>query len=86
MFPDISYRLNKAAEKAGELVWEEGLLLKGNGLCHGIAGNAYFLHSLYRNNLARVAHIEDSEKVLEVTEKAFIWKARAYTFAMALFD
>ena len=22
--------------------------MKGNGICHGISGNAYVLHSLYR--------------------------------------
>ena len=34
-----------AAKKAGDLVWERGLLKKGPGLCHGVAGNGYtFLH------------------------------------------
>ena len=37
-----------AALKAGNITWQEGILLKGNGLCHGITGNAYALHSLYR--------------------------------------
>lgn len=36
------------ALRAGSLVWGRGLLRKGNGLCHGTAGNGYtFLH-LYR--------------------------------------
>ncbi|CDW91116.1 lanc-like protein 2 [Stylonychia lemnae] len=34
--------------RAGELIWEKGLLKKGNGICHGISGNAYALHSIYR--------------------------------------
>lgn len=34
-----------AAKRAGDLVWERGLLKKGPGLCHGVAGNGYtFLH------------------------------------------
>ena len=34
-----------AARRAGDLVWERGLLKKGPGLCHGVAGNGYtFLH------------------------------------------
>jgi hypothetical protein len=37
-----------AATRAGELVWERGLLRKGNGLCHGTAGNGYAFLSLYR--------------------------------------
>ncbi len=37
-----------AARRAAEQVWRYGLLRKGNGLCHGIAGNAYAFLSLYR--------------------------------------
>ena len=33
--------------KAGHVVWERGLLKKGNGVCHGITGNAYSLHHIY---------------------------------------
>jgi len=33
------------ARTAGEAVWRRGLLKKGSGLCHGVAGNGYtFLH------------------------------------------
>ena len=32
----------------GEAVWNRGLLLKGNGICHGITGNIYPFLSLYR--------------------------------------
>lgn len=38
----------EVAEKAGEVVWERGVILKGNGLCHGLAGNGYTFLSLYR--------------------------------------
>jgi hypothetical protein len=38
----------RMAELCGELTWKEGLVLKGNGLCHGISGNAYLMHSLSR--------------------------------------
>ena len=37
-----------AATKAGEGTFKFGLLKKGNGLCHGISGNGYMLHSLFR--------------------------------------
>ena len=37
-----------AAIRAGEDLWVRGVLLKGNGLCHGITGNSYALHSLFR--------------------------------------
>ncbi|XP_050420885.1 lanC-like protein 3 homolog [Adelges cooleyi] len=34
--------------KCGDLVWEKGLLKKGPGICHGIAGNGYVFLLLYR--------------------------------------
>lgn len=36
------------AELASDVVWTRGLLQKGNGLCHGIGGNAYCFLILYR--------------------------------------
>ena len=34
-----------SARRGGEAVWSRGLLKKGLGLCHGVAGNVYtFLH------------------------------------------
>lgn len=37
-----------ACLKCGELVWKFGLLRKGPGICHGIAGNGYVFLLLYR--------------------------------------
>ena len=36
------------AIKSGEVIWQRGLLKKGYGLCHGIAGNAYGFLALYQ--------------------------------------
>ncbi|XP_019851239.1 PREDICTED: lanC-like protein 2 [Amphimedon queenslandica] len=47
VFHDEKYLI--AMEKCGEVIWERGLLLKGFGLCHGTAGNAYSLLSLYQS-------------------------------------
>lgn len=33
---------------AGDLVWRKGLLRKGPGICHGVAGNGYVFLLLYR--------------------------------------
>lgn len=41
-------RYLELAEASAEVVWERGLLRKGLGLCHGVAGNGYALLSLYR--------------------------------------
>ncbi|CAJ0959736.1 unnamed protein product, partial [Mesorhabditis belari] len=38
----------KALLKAGELIWREGLLKKGPGLCHGVSGSAYALLNIWR--------------------------------------
>lgn len=46
VFKDERYL--QAAIKAGEDLWVRGILLKGNGICHGISGNSYALHSLFR--------------------------------------
>lgn len=37
-----------AALKCGEVVWSHGLLKKGYGICHGVAGNAYTFLCLFK--------------------------------------
>ena len=37
-----------AALKCGEVVWIHGLLKKGYGICHGVAGNAYTFLCLFK--------------------------------------
>ena len=37
-----------ACRQAADLIWRQGLLQKGPGICHGVAGNAYSLLILYR--------------------------------------
>ena len=41
-------RFREAAVRAGEHVWERGLLRKGPGLCHGVSGNGYALLAVWR--------------------------------------
>lgn len=41
-------RFLKQARLAANVVWQRGLLAKGNNLCHGIAGNAYCFLAMYR--------------------------------------
>lgn len=38
----------KACHKAAEVVWRKGLLRKGPGICHGIAGNGYVFLLMFR--------------------------------------
>ncbi len=38
----------QACLKCGELTWQKGLLKKGPGICHGVAGSGYVFLLLYR--------------------------------------
>jgi hypothetical protein len=62
IFPDRAVELFDTLEHAAELTWTEGLLKKGNSLCHGITGNAYCLYSLSK---AWKKRSEKSEKTLK---------------------
>lgn len=46
IFQQVKY-LN-ACRKAANLIWHKGMLRKGPGLCHGVAGNGYTFLLLYR--------------------------------------
>lgn len=46
VFPEEN-AFKDAAQEAGEVVWQRGLLRKV-GLCHGVSGNAYTFLALYR--------------------------------------
>ena len=37
-----------AAIRCGDVVWRDGILKKGPGLCHGVSGNAFALLRLYQ--------------------------------------
>lgn len=37
-----------ACKRAADLVWNKGLLFKGPGICHGIAGSGYVFLVMYR--------------------------------------
>ncbi|CAG5036013.1 unnamed protein product [Parnassius apollo] len=41
-------RFLESCIRVGDLVWQKGLLRKGPGICHGVAGNGYVFLLLYR--------------------------------------
>ena len=45
LFNDNKYKT--ALLKCEKPMWERGILLKGNGVCHGIAGTVYGLYKIY---------------------------------------
>ena len=61
--------LRAAALRAGEDVWRRGVLLKGNGLCHGLAGNGYAFLSLYRLTGEQV-HLDRARAFASLLEDA----------------
>ena len=62
------------AERAAELTWRQGLLIKGLGLCHGVAGNAYAFLCMHRTCLRRGD-----------TDGAQKWLCRAQAYAKWMF-
>eukprot|EP01068_Selenidium_serpulae_P017795 Selendium_serpulae@DN6408_c1_g1_i3.p1 len=48
MIPGKAEEYKKVALDLGHVIWERGLIYKGLGLCHGIAGNGMALLSLWR--------------------------------------
>ena len=40
-----------SALKCGECLWNKGLLKKGQGICHGVAGSGYVFLLLHRYTL-----------------------------------
>ena len=54
-------RYREAAELAANHAWKHGLVCKGNGICHGVAGNGYAFLALHRatsdpTSLGRALH------------------------------
>jgi hypothetical protein len=88
ILPHYKMRLLKALTACGEITWKQGLLLKGNNLCHGIAGNGYMLHSVYRtyDKLAILMENFKSPEAESLRAQAELWKSRSFMFAYAILD
>uniref|UniRef100_A0A6B2EBH6 LanC-like protein 3 homolog n=1 Tax=Phlebotomus kandelakii TaxID=1109342 RepID=A0A6B2EBH6_9DIPT len=84
IFQDEKY-LN-ACKLAGDLVWQKGLLLKGPGICHGVAGNGYvflLLHQLTKNPL----YLYRAAKFMEfLTDPEFKANARTPDRPFSLYE
>lgn len=46
MFDDARYL--EPLRKSVDVIWRRGLLKKGYGICHGVAGNAYAFLRMYQ--------------------------------------
>ena len=54
----------EAAKKCANVIWYRGLLKKGYGLCHGIAGNTYAFLALCQAT-SEVEYLVKAEKFVE---------------------
>lgn len=55
-----SSRYVEAAKRCGDLIWRRGLLRKGPGICHGVAGGGYAFLLLYRLT-GDIAYVEKAK-------------------------
>ena len=85
LFPEQADRLIELAQSAGQATWEKGLILKGNGICHGISGNGYMLHTLYRFFDERALREQNEPKKQELVRLSQMWRTRAFSFARAVY-
>lgn len=81
-----SQKYLEACLKCGELIWQKGLLKKGPGICHGIAGNGYAFLLLYRltndqKHLHRAACFADF-----LTNEKFLSEARTPDRPLSLYE
>lgn len=75
-----------ACLRCGDLIWQKGLLRKGPGICHGIAGNGYVFLILYRftndpKHLHRASCFADF-----LTNQIFLREARVPDQPLSLYE
>jgi hypothetical protein len=59
--------------------------LKGHGLCHGIPGNGYAFHCIFRTLFKLTEQMEEGEDNRDTYNNiAQLWRTRTYQFAEAL--
>ena len=77
VFRDEKYRV--ALHRALEVIWSQGVLKKGLGLCHGIAGNAYAFLMMYRYT-GEEKHLYRAFKMAELMQNDSVLESIATTF------
>lgn len=75
-----------ACHKCADLVWKKGLLLKGPGICHGIAGNGYVFLLMYRLTEDK-CYLYKAIKFFEfLTSEQFLSNARTPDHPFSLYE
>lgn len=75
-----------AALRCGDNIWERGLLKKGPGICHGVAGNGYAFLLLFRltNDPKHLYRAERFAQFMESSE--FLQKSRRPDCPFSLYE
>lgn len=71
--------------KSGELVWQRGLLRKGPGICHGVAGSGYVFLLLYRLT-GEPKHLYRAQKFAEFLTSDEFLEARLPDRPLSLYE
>ncbi|KAF7635445.1 hypothetical protein Mgra_00005122 [Meloidogyne graminicola] len=76
----------EAAKRCAKLIWLKGILIKGPGICHGVAGSGYGFLLLYRHT--KEEEWLDKAKAFSfiVMSKIFEQKARTPDHPWSLFE
>lgn len=76
----------KACQRCAEGIWNSGLLCKGPGLCHGVAGNGYAFLLMYRLT-KEPKYLYRAKKFMRfLTEQEFIDDSRTPDRPYSLFE
>ena len=72
VFKDDKFK--QSLDSCLEVIWERGILKKGNGLCHGTAGNGYaflmmFKHTGFEEHLYRAFKMAEAMWCVEVKKQ-----------------
>lgn len=79
-------RYLNASIRAGDVVWRKGLLKKGPGICHGVAGNAYVFLLLFRLTQNPLQLYRANKFAEFLTHPVFIQQARIPDCPFSLYE
>ena len=68
----------QAMRRCGDLIWHKGLLRKGPGICHGVAGNASLLNIYLTVHISSFFHSEQENSQSYVIFQVESWDQYQY--------
>ncbi|VDP88982.1 unnamed protein product [Echinostoma caproni] len=74
-----------ASRQCADLIWQKGLLKKGPGICHGVAGSGYAFLAMYRL-VGEVTYLHRAAMFAEFMQSDTFQHARRPDFPYSLFE